>query len=77
MELIMTIIKQTKLKKREIDLSGPDGNAYALLTYAKDLATQCDLDFDKIKDEMMKGDYENLLEAFDSYFGDVIDLVRE
>ena len=44
-----------------IDLTGPDGNAFALLAYAKRFAQQLDLDFNKIKNEMTSGDYENLV----------------
>jgi hypothetical protein len=59
-----------------IDLTGPDGNAYALLAYAKRLAQQLDLDFNQIKDEMTSGDYENLLEVFDNNFGEFVILER-
>jgi len=59
-----------------IDLTGPDGNAFALIGYAKKLAKQLDLDSTKITQEMMSGDYENLLEVFDSAFGDFVILER-
>ncbi len=59
-----------------IDLTGPDGNAYALLAYAKRFAQQFDLDFNKIKDEMTSGDYENLIQVFDDYFGEIVILER-
>ena len=59
-----------------IDLTGPDGNAYALLAYAKRFAQQFDLDFNQIKDEMTSGDYENLVQVFDEYFGDFVVLER-
>ena len=59
-----------------IDLTGPDGNAFALLAYAKRFARQFDLDFSKIKDEMTSGDYENLVQVFDEYFGDFVILER-
>jgi hypothetical protein len=55
-----------------IDLTGPDGNAFALLAYAKRFAQQFDLDFNKIKDEMTSGDYENLVQVFDEYFGEFV-----
>ena len=44
-----------------IDISGSDGNAFALIGYAKKFAKQLDMDFRPIKDEMMSGDYDNLL----------------
>lgn len=59
-----------------IDLTGPDGNAFALLAYAKRFAQQFDLDFNKIKDEMTSSDYENLIQVFDDYFGEIVILER-
>jgi len=59
-----------------IDLTGPDGNAYVLLGYASRFAKQLGLDFDKVKNEMTSGDYENLLKVFDGYFGSFVILER-
>ena len=59
-----------------IDLTGPEGNAFVLMGYAKRFAKQLDLDGDQIVDEMTAGDYENLIEIFDSYFGDFVILER-
>ena len=59
-----------------IDLTGPDGNAFALLAYAKSYAKQLGLPFDKIQDEMTSGDYENLIQVFDKYFGSFVILER-
>ena len=59
-----------------IDLTGPDGNAFALMGYAKQFAKQLGLDYKTITNEMMRGDYENLLQVFDSYFGDYVILER-
>lgn len=60
----------------EIDLTGPQGNAFFLLGTASNLAKQLGLDDKEIQVEMMKGDYENLLQVFDSYFGDFVVLYR-
>lgn len=60
----------------EIDLTGPDGNAFVLIGIAKNLAKQLGLDGDLIASEMMLGDYEDLLKTFDSYFGDFVILYR-
>mgnify|MGYP001186996772 CR=1 FL=1 len=62
--------------ERSIDLTGPDGNAFALLGQAKRYARQLDMDFDLIRREMTSGDYENLLKVFDRYFGDFVILER-
>ena len=59
-----------------IDLTGPDGNAFVLLGYAKKFAKQLKFDSDKITNEMMSGDYEELLQVFDRYFGDIVILER-
>lgn len=59
-----------------IDLTGPDGNAFALLAYAKRFAQQLNYDFNQIKDEMTSGDYENLVQVFDNYFGNFVILER-
>lgn len=64
-----------------IDLTGPDGNAFALLGFAKNFCKQLDSGndmklWDKVRTEMTSGDYENLLEVFDSYFGTFVILER-
>jgi hypothetical protein len=59
-----------------IDLTGPDGNAFALMGYANRLARQIGIDPQPIIEEMMNGDYENLLEVFDRNFGDFVILER-
>ena len=67
-----------KIEKKEIiiDLTGPDGNAFALMGSAKRLAKWLGLDSDKILSEMRSGDYENLIKVFDKYFGDFVILER-
>lgn len=60
----------------EIDLTGPDGNAFVLLGYASQFAKQLDLDEKAIRAEMMSGDYENLVAVFDKYFGEYVTLYR-
>jgi hypothetical protein len=59
-----------------IDLTGPDGNVFALMGYAKRFARQLDLDASVIHKEMMAGDYENALQVFDNYFGAFVILER-
>mgnify|MGYP003678682694 FL=1 len=43
---------------------------------AKKLATQLDFPQQFILNEMMSGDYENLVKVFDKYFGSVVTLYR-
>jgi len=59
-----------------IDLTGPEGNAFALMAYADRFAKQLDLDHVTIKAEMRVGDYENLIKVFDEWFGDFVILER-
>ena len=72
----MAIIKKDKYKRRVIDLTGPQGNAFFLLGMAEKWGKQLGLDTEKIYQEMTSGDYENLIQVFDSYFGDICDLER-
>ena len=62
--------------ERSIDLTGPDGNAFALLGQAKRYASQLDMDFDVIQRQMTSGDYEHLVNTFDKYFGGFVTLYR-
>jgi hypothetical protein len=70
------MIKDQSDSKPEINLRGPEGNAFVLLGYAKRYAKDLNLDFKEIQEEMMKGSYENLIEVFDKYFGEYVDLIR-
>ena len=76
------MIKSIKDKERgpiEIDLTGPEGNAFVLLGYAKRYAKQLGkngVEAEAIVNEMTSGDYENLLDVFDREFGDYVTLYR-
>ena len=72
----MAIRQKESGEKLTIDLTGPQGNAFALLGTARWLASQLSLDGEKIRAEMMTGDYEHLIQVFDNYFGDYVDLLR-
>ncbi len=72
----MITYKKMKTGPVEIDLTGPDGNAFTLIGIASNLAKQLDLDKKKIREEMMSGDYENLLKVFDKHFGHFVTLYR-
>ena len=60
----------------EIDLTGPNGNAFYLIGAANNLAKQLGLDGKAIQSEMMSGDYENLVKVFDKNFGHFVTLYR-
>lgn len=72
----MTIRNKTAPKEIIIDLTGPDGNAFALMAYASRFAKQLGKDDKAIREEMMSGDYEHLLEVFDREFGTFVVLER-
>ena len=53
----MTIRKKRIGRRVVIDLTGPQGNAFALLGCATTYARQLELDAEKIIAEMKSGDY--------------------
>jgi hypothetical protein len=62
-----------------VDLTGPDGNAFALISLAQNLAKQLDYEPQQrgeLTTEMMSGDYENLIQVFDRHFGELVILER-
>jgi len=63
-------------RKPVIDLNGPDGNAFYLLGMARKLSKQIGLDWNEVNDVMTEGTSEELITAFDIYFGDYVDLER-
>jgi ABC-type amino acid transport substrate-binding protein len=72
-------IKELEKDKIEIDLTGPNGNAFYLLGMARKLGRQLEWNKEKIQatlDEMKSSDYNNLIEIFDREFGDYVDLYR-
>lgn len=72
----MSFIKRKECTKIEIDLSGPEGNAFCLLARASLLAKQLGLDFGPIREDACSSDYEHLLEVLDKHFGNVVDFIR-
>ena len=74
----MTIKKKEDLNRGiEVDLTGPEGNAFALMGLAKNLSKQLEReDGETIVKEMMSGDYEHLVAVFEREFGDFVTLYR-
>ena len=70
------MIREKQVSKPVIDLTGPEGNAWALMGYARKFARELGKDDKKIIDEMMSGDYENLVAVFDREFGEYVILER-
>ncbi len=68
--------KEYKNNGIEIDLTGPDGNAFAILGLAKRLCKELDIPFKPLMNKMTSGDYENLIKVFDDKFGSFVTLYR-
>ena len=71
--------KQQQAGPIVIDLTGPDGNAFALMGYAKRFARQLEYskeDQNQLLELITSGDYENLLEVFDDHFGSFVILEK-
>jgi len=78
----MAIKDRKELFRREkfkIDCQGPEGNAHAIIGYARYLMRQLEWPLDRqelLIQEMLASDYENLIQVFDKHFGDYVDLYR-
>lgn len=72
----MIMIRNKTCREIVIDLSGPQGNAFALLGVARQLARDIGVDENLVIDEMRSSDYENLVMTFDKYFGAFVILER-
>ena len=67
------MIRPTKNREFVINLDGPDGNAFALMAYAKRFAKDLGYASDEaILNNMKSGDYTNLVRTFDKYFGEFV-----
>ena len=70
------MIKEKRKQSPSVDLTGPEGNAFVLIGYARQWSKQIGLNPDKVQKEMMKGDYENLVSVLEKYFGSVVTFYR-
>ena len=76
---IKKIEDKPRKKEIEIDLTGPEGNAFVLIAYAKRLGKMLGYDDDhieRITDEMKLTDYEGLIHTFDREFGSFVTMWR-
>ena len=63
----------------ELDLTGPEGNAFVLLGYAKRFLKQLNKspeEIERIIEEMQSSDYENLVAVFEKNLGEYVTLYR-
>jgi hypothetical protein len=68
------------VKKMIVDLSGPQGNAYALMGVARSIGRELNRPYNEIKEvetRMMSGDYDNLVKVMYLEYGDFIQFVKE
>ena len=72
------IVEKNPSEPIVIDLTGPQGNAFYLLGIVDRLKNILPpwKTVKEVQDEMMSGDYENLIQVFDSYFGSYVTLER-
>ena len=62
----------------EIDLSGPQGNAFVLLGMAEEFAKQLgydELETSDLLTNMQSADYNHLVNVFDNAFGSFVTLI--
>jgi hypothetical protein len=57
-----------------IELSGPNGNTFALAAIGKNLCKQLGWDWEPIRDDLFSGDYNHVLAVMEGNFGHVIEL---
>jgi hypothetical protein len=74
--MIKSIKEKNSKSKIEIDLTGPDGNAFSLMGYASNFCKQLGMNKTPILNDMMSGDYEHLLSVMEKHFGDYIIMYR-
>ncbi len=67
---------EEKESKIEIDLTGPDGNVFALIGIGGRLCKQLGLNSEMFTRRMMSGDYENAVNTFEEYFCNFVTLYR-
>lgn len=74
----MTILNKEDYESSGIvvDLTGPEGNAFVLMGYARRWAKDLGKDGNAIINEMMEGDYDHLVDVLDREFGEYVTLLR-
>ena len=74
------IVNRSDIEPRqiEIDLSGPEGNAFVLLGMAENFAKQLgydELETSDLLTNMQSADYNHLVNVFDNAFGSFVTLI--
>ncbi len=71
--------KKMPIRPIEIDLNGPEGNAFVLMAYARKLGRQLGMTegrIDAIIKVMMLTNYDGLVHTFDVEFGEYVVLYK-
>jgi hypothetical protein len=69
--------KKGRPGKIVVDLTGPDGNAFALMGIMKNILLNCCYtreEINNIQEEMVAGNYEQLVEIFEREVGEYVDI---
>ena len=72
----MIVNKPIRKNQLDVDLTGPEGNAFYLIGLTKKLCSTFGISPDPIIQDMMSGDYEHLVKVFDRNFGSFVTLYR-
>ena len=67
--------EEKPIRLLEIDLTGPEGNAFVLMQYATRLGLKLGyspMRVTAIRKVMMMGDYDGLVKVFDREFGSIV-----
>jgi len=72
------MIKRPALSKKVVvNLDGVDGNAYALMAYAKSWCKDLGIDFAPILKDMQASDYRHLVLVLEKTFGAYVDFTTK
>ena len=71
----MKVPTKTTIQPRVIDLRGPEGNAFYLLGYVDLVGKRMQWSpsrIERVKRQMMSGDYQNLVQVFAQEMGEMV-----
>jgi hypothetical protein len=74
---VIRLREEKSIRGIEIDLNGPEGNAFSLMKQAEVLGRKLEYSEQKItaiRKVMMMGDYDGLVKVFDREFGHIVTL---
>ena len=80
---MITSIKNKKEQRIEIDLTGPDGNVFSLISIGMNLLKELNkrrgaeyFNIKEFQEEMMRSDYDHSVNTMEKYFGHLIIMYR-